>query len=588
MKLASRVKAPPIELIMKINRLSSSGNFAPLASSAATLTAACVTMMFLASTALADAWPVQAVPGTFDTTFGTNGSGRIISMGITPNGPDYLSAMVVQPDQKIVVAGSCGTPIKFCVARLLTNGAPDTSFTGDHQDSGKFTISVGTPSQDNWGTAIAMQPDGKMVMAGNCKLSRNSVDACIVRLLPDGKLDTTFVGPWGTARGAFTIPVSNSEDAINTVLVQPDGKIVLAGLCQGVFEGTKACGARLLPNGALDSSFVGPSGTGAGTFVASLGGSNDYGISYQLQPDMKILAVSTCSGDPQDPNGTRACLSRLTTSGRFDTTFNASGTPGQIKYISGGSHRFTPAGIAVQPDGKLVLAATCEPIAAEPAKFCLVRYSSDGVADQTFVGPNRQGRGSFVLPIPGVTSASYAQSIALQSDGKIVVNGLCRGTVNDGSSDVCVARVHGDGTWDTSFDGPNAMTPGNGGFIQMMAPLNFQSLRMQIQRDGQILHGAYCRQNTGDSIDRMCIARINGGPYAAAQCSLDVDGDGASGTMTDVLLAARVAMGFTGPAVYGDIAFAESATRRYWPSIHRYLTQQCSMPLAPIDPNYDS
>ncbi len=583
---ASQMTSTLIATTMKHDHPSISRYRSVLALCDSVFALAVVLMLALVTThANADVWPSQAVPGTFDTTFGSNESGKIIELGVTLEGSDYLRAIAVQPDQKIIVAGQCGEVWKFCVARLLSSGVPDPSFIGDNQDRGKFTVNVGTPGQNSYASAVAIQPDGKLLIAGSCTLAPARSDACIVRLLPDGRFDPTFIGPSGTARGAFTLAIGNNRDSINTVLVQPDGKIVMAGLCDTSFTIAVACAARLMPDGALDPTFVGPLGTGTGTFVMSLSGTSDFDVNYLLQPDMTFMIASSCRGDPQEPFGTRACLTKLDSIGRFDTSFNPNGTPGQIKYISGGNLYFTTAGIALQPDGKLVLAASCLPVATEPEKICLIRYSADGIVDRTFVGPNRQGRGSFAFPISGVAGIALARNIALQSDGKIVVSGLCKVTVNSGTSDICVARMHGDGTADTSFDGPNALAPGNGGFMQLIGPSILNGLRLQIQSDGQILHGAYCRLNANGGVYRMCIARINGGPYAAPQCSLDIDGDGTIGTVTDILIATRAALGFTGAIVYGGITFAESATRRNWSSIHRYFTQKCGMPLPPFDPS---
>ena len=113
-------------------------------------------------------------PGTLDTAW--NGSGKVI----TPigNGNDVANAMTLQPDGKVLVAGYCynGTNNDFCAARYLSNGTLDTTWNG----TGKVITPIG--SGDDNATAMALQPDGKVLVAGSCVGATNA-DFCAARFL---------------------------------------------------------------------------------------------------------------------------------------------------------------------------------------------------------------------------------------------------------------------------------------------------------------------------------------------------------------------------------------------------------------------
>ena len=80
---------------------------------------------------------------------------------------------------------------------------------------------------------------------------------------------------------------------------------------------------------------------------------------------------------------------------------------------------------------------------------------------------------------------------------------------------------------------------------------------------------------------KLCLARYEGGPFDARNCSLDTDGDGRVLATTDMLIGTRVALGITGNAVIGGITFAPNATRNTWPLIRDFLVTQCGMSLVP-------
>ena len=170
------------------------------------------------------------------------GTGKaIIPVGASS---DQGYSVTVQPNGKILVAGSSfnGSNYDFSLIRLNANGELDTSFSTD----GKAIIPVG--ASDDYGLSVTVQPDGKILVAG---YSYNGfiADFSLIRLDANGELDTSF-----STDGKAIIPVVSSDDLGQSVTVQPDGKILVAGY-SGRGSSTDFCLIRLDANGELDTSF---------------------------------------------------------------------------------------------------------------------------------------------------------------------------------------------------------------------------------------------------------------------------------------------------------------------------------------------
>ncbi len=187
----------------------------------------------IASTAHATA----GQPGTLDP-FWTNGSALGSGKLIAAVGPrrDFASSMVVQSDGKVLVAGFC-QDIPLCAARYNTDGTLNTSFGS----GGIRVTSIGIGN--DYVTAMTLQSDDKLILAGHCAVS-GQLDFCAVRFTAAGALDTPFgtSGKLTTAISNGATPAT-SNDMLATIALQPDGKLHLAGNCRsGTFD--KFCVAR--------------------------------------------------------------------------------------------------------------------------------------------------------------------------------------------------------------------------------------------------------------------------------------------------------------------------------------------------------
>jgi len=214
--------------------------------------------------------------GVLDATFDTDG----LFTGSFGNSTSVANAMALQSDGKIIVAGYgySGTSWDFGVARLTSTGALDTTFNGD----GKALFHINsTSSLAEEFKAIAVQPDGKILLAGRTRgaVGGDSFDAVLMRLNADGTLDTGFGGGDGIA----ALNLSN-WDEFDSLVVQADGKILAAGSVQtGLGQGLIA---RFNADGTLDASF---NGNGVFSTSFSNGTSAIYGLA--IASDGQVVAA---------------------------------------------------------------------------------------------------------------------------------------------------------------------------------------------------------------------------------------------------------------------------------------------------------
>jgi uncharacterized delta-60 repeat protein len=364
----------------------------------------------------------HGAPGDLDPTFGTGG------IAITFGPSDFVNALVVQPDGKLVVAGtSSGDGVNHVLlVRYLPNGRGDGSFG----PGGKITTTMGRHSGAN---AVLQQPDGKLVVAGAVVPSSGGPSAVLLaRFLPDGRLDASF----GTAGSVTTHFVANNLEEANALLLQPDGKLVLAG--RSDILGTpfpSAILARYLPDGRLDPSF----GI-AGKVTLTFGGGSGINALVQ-QPDGKLVVAGF--GGFSRVTASFLVLARFQPDGRVDPTF---GEGGKVTLASSSAGR----SLIQQSDGTLVVAGSFS--TSSGSGLLLVRYLPDGRLDPTF--------GTAGVVITDVSVPAFPRALIQQPDGKLVVGGF---RAASGSSDMLLGRYLPDGRLDPAFGAGGLVTTDVGG-----------------------------------------------------------------------------------------------------------------------------
>ncbi len=297
--------------------------------------------------------------GSPDTAFGTNGLVKTdIVFGANAN-ENRLRDIAVQSDGKILAVGDA-LSAEGGLVRYNPDGQLDASFgTG-----GKVLRK---------GEALALQPDGRIVVAGNPGYYRLDRDLFedpwfVYRLNANGSPDTAF----GTNGQVSTAFVTNREAFARDVLVQPDGKIVVGGYTSaGSAEDRKVSAiARYNPDGSLDTSF-----DSDGLLTTDAGGYNEISR-LALQTDGKIVAAGT----KNLYTGTDDFLvMRYQTTGALDPTFDTDG----ITSTDFAGRRDWANGVALQADGKIV-AAGLVTTPGTGRDFGLARYLADGQLDSTF------------------------------------------------------------------------------------------------------------------------------------------------------------------------------------------------------------
>ncbi|HHW85492.1 MAG TPA: delta-60 repeat domain-containing protein [Chloroflexi bacterium] len=335
--------------------------------------------------------------------------------------------------------------------------------------------------------ALAIQADGRILVGGSFTAIDGQPRRRLARLLPDGALDPTFV--------------AGADQDIWAIAVQPDGKIIVAGGFTEINGEARQNIVRLLPNGAIDP-----------TFMAT---ANQFVLALALQPDGKMIL----GGDFTQVNGqTRQGLTRLNPDGSLDATFQAD-TSGRIITL------------ALQPDGKVLVGGEFSRRDANgQIHDNLMRLHPDGAVDPTYnastdnivlaLAPQADGRvvigGSF-MSVNGVTrhyvarlladgaldpafnpnvesQAGFVYSIAIQQDGQIILAG--RFTVIGGQIRNRIARFTRDGALDPTYN-PN-VNPGEAlGVIYATA----------LQKDGKlVISGGF---TDVDGVARTSLARLS-------------------------------------------------------------------------------
>ena len=331
---------------------------------------------------------------------------------------DYAKSVAIQSDGKIVVAGyaAVGRADQFALVRYKADGSLDTSFNG----SGKVTTAVGTGTCK--GEGVALQGDGKIVVAGYSFNAGGQSCFTVLRYRTDGSLDTSFADS-----GKVTTSIAKNSSA-HSVAMQSDGKIVVAGNSFIDPTNNDFAVVRYKANGTLDTSF-----NETGKTTADFG-AHDFGGSVAVCGDGRIVV----SGYTTDENKQQGALACFKANGSLDPSFNGTG---KVTSDFGGDGNAEGQGVAAQPDRKIVVVGYAT--AAGVQQFAVARYNADGTLDTSFGGTGR------VMTAVGI-SGSNATGVALQKDGKIVVAGYAVNHSGSGYDFACV-RYNTDGTLDQRF-----------------------------------------------------------------------------------------------------------------------------------------
>lgn len=349
-----------------------------------------------------------------------------------------------------------GVPISTVGKTFKTNSVTSSSriariVLADMVIDGTFNAGSGFNTSAQSHMAIAEQTDGKIIVGGYFTTYNGTSVNRIVRLNPNGTIDTTFNIGIGFNGG------------VEDIKIQADGKILVCGFFNSYNGTTKNRIVRLNANGSIDSGF-------------SIGS----GFNYQadriaIQSDGKILV----GGQFLTYNGSIARgLCRLNTNGSLDTGFNSGGLG---TYDSGTSSvAYDVFGLEIQSDGKIMICGFFPKYNGTTVNG-ICRVNTNGTLDTSFV----MGTGF------GGTNR-LARNLKIQSDDKILVTGMF--TSYNGSTANRLIRINTDGTIDGSFDAGTGLNDNGGQYISL-------------QTDGKLIVGG--EFSMYDGTPRQNIVRIN-------------------------------------------------------------------------------
>ena len=348
---------------------------------------------------------IFAQDGALDPTFGTGGFVRTDF----DDGNHTGYSMAIQDDGKIIVLGSQIGGLVIVLVRYNLDGSLDTSFD---TDGIVFLSGVGRAAY-----GVALQADGKIVVLSSFEVFR------LTRFNNNGSLDASF-GIDGTVSTSFG-DIGGGAALPRSLVIQSDGKIIVAGYGDKIGKYNFIL-ARYNIDGSLDTSFDNDGR------VNTDFGEGEKANSVAIQSDGKIIVAG-------ETGFSDFALVRYNTNGSLDASF---GSFGQV-ITPIGTGKDVANDLAIQPDGKIVVAGYSKNSTDED--FALVRYNSDGSLDVSF------DTDGIVITDFNPGRSDFAQSMAIQSDGKIVLAGYSNGA-SSFEQNLALARYNINGSLDVTFD----------------------------------------------------------------------------------------------------------------------------------------
>jgi uncharacterized delta-60 repeat protein len=439
--------------------------------------------------------------GDFDPAFGDGGR-LVVDVGAQTN--DNVNALVVRPDGKMLMAGSCVyvTPLghagyTFCMTKLRADGSYDDSFGPSGTGYLEFEHFSGWPTTDASLADMIVLGDGRIALLGNT-VGQSPTTFLLAVLLADGSALDASVG--GT--GYMQLQFGGYPSTAARLVQQPDGKILVAGAANGFSGNSDFAVSRLLADfSGFDLQF----GSAGSQLVAfDLGGptgdNTDACNAVTVQSNGKIVltggSITTPANSP--PSAAVISLARLTAGGVLDPSFGPDGN-GRVHYSAGQAVAFAQDGQADAGDHIVVAGIGAASAGATTGSWIIDRLTPDGASDPTF----NQGNPQVFYQPPG--NGGSPTRLALTSDGIFAIGTTPRaiaGTTNY----FAVARLNWNGSLDARF--------GNGGraygSFTATRDVDTSAIGIAVGNGGLIVAGTQTQSITGDSANthKFAIGRL--------------------------------------------------------------------------------
>ncbi len=407
---------------------------------------------------------LQAQSGELDPTFNTTGY-NVVQGGFQ----DVYQDVTVQADGKIVAVGTKLNPgfitSDLRIARYNSDGTPDNTFG----TNGIVDFVIGDAQ---FGYAVEVLADGKILVAGGVSDQVGSLQWLLLRLNEDGSTDISF------ALGGFQLVdyINGNEDLAYEMAIQPDGKILLAGVVVDELQRYTPAIYRFTDNGFLDLDF----GVDGLAIVPVVEGENEFSA-IKVRPDGKIVAIGHYS---EVFNDWGVLVAQFDANGVLDPSFGTGGYT--VEAV--GNIQAEAYGLALTAAGDIIVAGTTKD---ENITFDMFvgRFSSTGVLDASF--------GTDGFTVYTGTDENVAYDCVLDANGKILVGGTTGGTFFE-NRDLTVWRFNADGTSDLAFNTDGVATAEVLGFVDEINGI-------ALQADGKLVVAG--KSNNGNEND-FVVARF--------------------------------------------------------------------------------
>jgi uncharacterized delta-60 repeat protein len=413
----------------------------------------------------------NAQPGTLDNSFGD--AGKVLDTTYTGNEAKNL----IQPDGKIVIAAAQGSYIKNgeilyngLLARYNQDGSLDTEFG----DDGKAICNFGDTKFLKLIHAIALQQNGKIVIAGQYAYTRDDSRIMTARFSADGSLDETF------GNNGFTVIKLSKTDMPRDMVLLSDDRIVVTGdITNGDNDVYRSFIACFTPDGLPDKKF----------------GENGVTI-IELDTAMDINAIAVTKEDKIILGGqysifNKTILLRYDDKGIMDKSFGADGVAEISFPLNEGLSSPTITDIGVAPDNKIFTGGGITAHSNPYSSFLVSCFLENGMPDDNF------GINGYV--ITEYNANARAKTIALQRDGKLLAGG---NYASSKDSYITLVRYNQAGLIDSSF--------GENGIVNTRFYGSDLGTSLSLQNDGKIVFaGSSIDEMSVETPSRICIARYN-------------------------------------------------------------------------------
>jgi uncharacterized delta-60 repeat protein len=411
-----------------------------------------------------------AAAGDLDPSFGNGGK------VVIPDGNNSGAAQIdLQADGKVVAITTIrvGAANDFALFRTSAKGDLDPTF-------GAGGVALQNVGGTDTASGLLIAPDQKIYATGTATFSGPSrLNYSLARFTSQGQLDSSFAGGSGFFTTRYEPLGAGDLDLAFAITRAPDGKVLVAGESNALNAGRRDFAvARASADGTLDSGFGGDGGTtvkiGGGT------GDDAEANDVAVQGDGKVVLGGSRFGNGVD-------VVRLSAGGSPDGSF-ANGA-GQVSLPGMSQGGF----LAIQPDGKLIVAGS------DGVDAVVERLNPNGDPDSNFSGDGRA--------TVDFGSTDFANDVALQPDGKIVIAGSA---VSGDDGDIGVARLQPNGSPDTTF--------GNGGIARVSVTPGDTGNTLALQPDGKIVVGGTSGSRVTPPFDGvLSLVRLQGDPGGSAK-----------------------------------------------------------------------